>query len=364
MLFLDLAHVNSPHVILETVRCRYAAMNERLTKELKKKALELGFADVGIAPAAPLDFAEQAIRERIKSGILRDYGIARKPPEHFTRPDNLIPGAKSVISVVWPYLTDEPTGCVAQFARCRNYHAVVGERLPMLGEWLQSTVLGAKYLVCVDTGAIIDRAAARMAGVGSYGKNALIITKAAGSWVVLGELITNVELAYDDPSPMEDCGDCTLCIEACPTGAIVAPFTIDQTRCVSHLTQMKGSIPLEMRPFMGNWIYGCDICQEVCPKNKGVRGRGPGAGTSLIPHPSSLIPYLNISEQDFDQIIGPTTIAWIGRTMFRRNVAIALGNIGDKSAVDELKKAVDDPEPIIREHAAWSLQRLKIGSEK
>ena len=339
-------------------------MNGKLAVRLKEKARELGFDKVGVAPAAPLELAERAIRERVRSGRLRDYGFARKPAERFTHPESMLPGAKSVVVVALSYLAAEPEdeheglrGCVARFARGRDYHAIVKERLQRLGEWLSGEVGGAGFKICVDSGPIVERAAAREAGIGSYGKNALLITRDAGSWVVLGELVTDAPLEPDDPAQLEDCGGCSICLHACPSGAIPSPFVIDQTRCISHLTQMKDLIPRELRPLVGSRIYGCDVCQEVCPKNIGVRlgslpmDAGPGA------HPE-LVPLLNIGQREFDRLIGPTAIGWIGRTSFRRNIAVAMGNIGDPAAVPELARALDDPDPIIRGHAAWALGRI------
>jgi epoxyqueuosine reductase len=246
-------------------------------------------------------------------------------------------------------------GRIARFACGRDYHIEVEERLKQLGEWL-STQIGAKYRICVDTGPMIDRAAAQQSGIGSYGKNAAIITKEAGSWVVIGELIVDIELDYDKPAPTEQCGSCNICLNTCPSGAIVSPFIIDQTKCISHLTQMKGIIPRELRSIIGDRIYGCDACQEVCPKNSNTSAT---QSSLLIPHFVSLITLLNISQEDFDRVIGPTAIAWIGRARFRRNVAIALGNIADSEAVTELIKALHDSEPIVRVHAAWALRRIR-----
>lgn len=342
-------------------------MVDDLKTALKSKARELGFAAVGVAPAVPFEAAERAIRERVDSGRLKDYGFARRPAESFTRPDLLLPGAKSIIVAALPYdasetekVDDTPRGRIARFARGRDYHDRVEGLLHELAELIVERVGNARYRICVDTGPIIDRAAARKAGIGSYGKNASIITREAGSWVVLGEIITDVDIPPDDPAPMEDCGDCTICLRSCPSGAIACPFVIDQTRCISHLTQMKGSIPPELRPLIGDRIYGCDVCQEVCPKNRtaGVQSDRVGdQNAQLHPHPE-LIPLVNISENDFQRVIGPTAMHWVGRTRFLRNVIIALGNTGDASAVPELTRALEDPDPVIREHAQWAIERI------
>lgn len=337
-----------------------------LTTELKKKARALGFDAVGIASAANLELAESAIRERVESGKLKGYGFARRPAEHFTRPSSVLPGARSIVAAALSYFTHDepdeeaagPRGRVARFARGRDYHDVLNERLRELGDWLLREVGGGNYRICVDTGPMIDRAAAREAGIGSYGKNAAIITREAGSWVVLGEIVTDLELPPDEPASLEECGDCSICLHACPSGAIVSPFVIDQTRCISHLTQMRGYIPTELRPLVGDRIYGCDVCQEVCPKNCGAKPGSFPKGGGLAARPE-LIPLLNISQEEFDRSLGPTAIGWIGRTRFRRNVAVALGNIADPSAVIELTTALSDPDPVVRCHVAWALGRIE-----
>lgn len=338
-------------------------MSDNLTTQLKRKAFDLGFSAVGIAPAAALGFAEEALKERVKSGRLKDYGFNRKPAERFTHPEMLVLGAKSMVVVAWDYSAERkidegkgPKGRIARFAVGKDYHSAIGVRLKELGEWLSEQVPGTKYIICVDNGPMIDRAAAREAGIGPYGKHASIITHKSGSWVALGEMVTDVELEYDDPAPMEECGGCEICMKACPSGAIVCPFVIDQTRCISHLTQMKGFIPRELRPLIGDRIYGCDICQESCPKNIGIPVKKDTE--VFIPHVLSLIPLLNITQEEFDRLIGPTAIYWIGRTRFRRNIAIAIGNSGNPSAVPELIKSLSDPDPIVRGHAAWALGQI------
>lgn len=334
-----------------------------LTTELRSAALKLGFDAVGIAPAMYLARAEDAIRARVECGRLRDYGFARKSASVMTHPELIMSGARSIVDVALSYKTkdvepddDEIRGRVARFARGQDYHVVVQERLQRLGEWLSDRVPDVKFTACVDTGPVIDRAVAQLAGIGSYGKNNTIIVPRFGSWVVLGELITDVELEPDEPAPLEQCGNCSKCIEACPAGAIVEPFVIDQTRCVSHLTQMKGTISEEARRLIGNRIYGCDTCQEVCPKNKCTKiGNFPMEG-GIGANPE-LLPLLNISEDEFDRFIRPTAAGWIGRMRFRRNVAVALGNIGDASVLPALRKALEDADPVLREHIEWAIAR-------
>lgn len=308
-------------------------MIAHLKERLKVCAKNLGFATVGVAPAVPLEHARQVIEERVAAGLLKDYGFARRGASEFTTPERVLRGARSMIVVALPYRTDDPVveddlprGRIARFARGRDYHLEVEERLGKLGEWLRGEVPGSSYRICVDTGPMIDRAAAWLAGIGSYGKNASIITKEAGSWVVLGELITDIEIEPDEPAPMEECGECSICMSACPAGAIIKPFVIDQTRCISHLTQMKGEVPVESRRLMGDRIYGCDVCQEVCPKNSAHVGKlYAEVGLGARPELTRL---LDISEEEFRSVVGPTAVGWIGRKRLLRNAAIALENRG------------------------------------
>lgn len=319
---------------------------------------------VRVAPASHLTLAEDAITERVASGRLRDYGFARKPASSLTHPELVISGAKSIIAAAVSYFAsdaEEPAlglrGRIARFARGRDYHDILEERLRRLGDWLCAES-GGEYMVCVDTGPVIDRAISQIAGIGSYGRNNAIITPEFGSWVVLGELITTVELEPDLPLPLEQCGNCSMCINACPSGAIISPFVVDQTKCISHLTQMKGSIPVELRPLLGNRIYGCDVCQEVCPKNAHI-GCGDYPMDGGLGGNPELLPLLNISDDDYRRIISPTAISWIGRSRFRRNVAVALGNIGDSLALPELLIAIDDTDLLVREHATWAIERCR-----
>ena len=332
-------------------------MHNQLAQELKQQSYDLGFDAVGIASATPLALARESISTRVASGLLPDYGFPTKPVETMTTPQHALPGAKSVIAVAMSYLADNNHGSVARFARGKDYHRVLTQKLQQLAAWLDEESGGGIFRICVDTGPLTDRAAAQAAGIGSYGKNCSIIVPEFGSWVVLGEIITDIELIPDEPAPVESCGDCSACIKACPTGAIVQPFVIDQTRCLSHITQMKGSIPEEFRSLLGDRIYGCDTCQEVCPKNSTAKsGIFPmQGGLGANPDPAML---LGISDEDFNRTIKPTAAGWIGRSRIRRNAAVAMGNTGDASALQILEKHADDPDPIIHEHVWWAIGNI------
>jgi epoxyqueuosine reductase len=222
----------------------------------------------------------------------------------------------------------------------------------------------ARYYV--DTGPVIDRAAARRAGIGWYGKNTMIITRRGhGSWVFLGEILTDIPFPPDNPDD-GDCGRCTLCLDACPTGAIIAPYTVDARRCISYLTiEHRGAIPREVRPLIGEHIFGCDICQVVCPHNAKSPARShpefaPRDGIGARP---ALIPLLNITEEEFQQRFRGSAIMRAKRRGLRRNVAVALGNVRDPASVPALLEALaDETDPLVRGHAAWALGR--IGTEE
>jgi len=248
-----------------------------------------------------------------------------------------------------------PRGVVAAFARGLDYHGVMQGRLSALA----AGISGETRPFC-DTGPISDRAVAIRAGIGSRGKNTCVYVGEYGSWVVLGELVTDLELEPDEPSTRDICGECEECMKACPTGAITAPYTVDPKLCLSRITQMKGDIPHELREKLGARIYGCDTCQTACPLNKDARPGNleefrPESGLGESPE---LIPLLNMTAEEFEARVAPTTAGWIHRTRFRRNVAVALGNTGDQSAVPELVKALSDSERVIRDHAAWALERI------
>jgi epoxyqueuosine reductase len=212
----------------------------------------------------------------------------------------------------------------------------------------------------VDTARIVDRAVAQRAGTGWFGKNTNIINPAYGSWILLGEILTSLELAPDPPL-RKHCGACALCITACPTGAITAPYTLDSNRCISYLTiEHRGPISRELRPLIGDWIFGCDICQEVCPPaKKGVVTNHPPfqAATPEAARPS-LIPLLHITEEEFRARFAGSPIKRARREGLQRNVAIALGNSGDRRAVPALALALETAAPLVRGHAAWALGRL------
>src|SRR5262249_38471383 len=277
------------------------------------------------------------------------------------------------------YLTDaprdltvpgDPHGRISCYAWGEDYHEVIRRRLDALAEYLRGLAPpGAqKPIVFVDTGRMVDRAVAQRSGLGWYGKNTNILTRGWGSWVFLAEVVSTLELEPDAPTGAS-CGRCEICLHACPTHAFVAPYVLDSRRCISYLTiEHRGSIPLELRPLLGTHIFGCDICQEVCPVNRIVEARlrpggrlgggseplefRPRAAVSSSP---ALIPLLALDEDGFRERFRHSPIKRAKRRGLLRNVCVALGNIGDPVAVPALAHALGDAEPLVRGHAAWAL---------
>lgn len=245
-----------------------------LSEAIRKEALDLGFSKVGIAPAERLEPEGKHLLEWLASGYHGSMDWMARNAEKRINPEDVLPGARSVVAVAMNYYANvkhsrETTrGKISRYAWGDDYHAVLGRRLDRLLDFIRSLDPAAMGKVYVDTGPVLDKAWAQRAGIGWEGKHTNVITPEYGSWVFLGEVILNMELEYDAPAS-DHCGSCTLCIEACPTQAIVEPYVLDSNRCISYLTiEHRGGIPEEFNEKFDNWIYGCDICQDVCPWNQ------------------------------------------------------------------------------------------------
>lgn len=338
----------------------------RQTLLIKQKALELGFDRVGIAPAEPAPHAF-FLDQWLSVGFAGKMEYMERNKEKRKDPREILPNARSVICVLLNYYVEAPPppvkelyGRVARYAWGEDYHQVMKEKLLILLKSVESLTHGKAY---VDTGPILERDFASRAGLGWIGKHTNLIHRELGSWVFLGEIVTDAELEYDEPVK-EGCGRCFQCIPACPTGAIVAPYKLDSRRCISYLTiELRGSIPKELRPLIGSWVFGCDLCQEVCPWNrrakitKEERFR-PARG---LPFPD-LIALLNIGEEEFRQLFRNSPLKRAKRHGIRRNAAVALGNLKDPRAIPALAQALKDSDPLVREHSAWALGQ--IGTEE
>jgi epoxyqueuosine reductase len=324
------------------------------SEEARRLGEELGLDAVGVARAEAYAETERHILERRARGLFAAMKFTMARPEQSCHPEALLPGARSVVSAALCYWRPEAPlqpgeGRIARYAWDDRY-AELREKLDTLGRRL-----GGAYRVLVDANQHVDREGAARSGVGFYGKNTMLITRRHGSWVVLGTLVTDVEL---EPTPPldADCGACTLCVDACPTGALDEPGTLDASRCLSYWTQAPAPIPEEYRPALGAQVYGCDICQDVCPWNRGVQKRR----ASLSEHAAhvDLVTWLEgdgrALVESFDRLYVPRKDPrWL-----RRNAAVALGNTGGPEDVPALARAAEGDDELVAEHARWALERI------
>lgn len=340
-------------------------------------ARELGFDLMRVTSAEEFTGDRALALERIRSGLMAGLPwYTEDRVQRGTRPQVLLPQARSIICLGLNYFQEDdsrevdaekgsrpvsssPGGKVARYARGRDYHKVMKLRMREyvigLSRRLGIPVSGRWY---VDDGPMLDRAAANRSGLGWFGKNTNLLTPQLGSWVFLGQIITDLDLEPDAPLT-KTCGNCVRCIEACPTGAIIAPYVIDNTRCISHLTiENRGPIPIELRPQMLDWVFGCDICQEVCPVNRKATPASEAgfrrSGLALI----DLIELLAMSEEQFRHRFRGTPIIRARRAGLKRNTCVALGNLGDPSAIPALERVLAEEEALVRSHAAWALGKI------
>jgi epoxyqueuosine reductase len=326
--------------------------------ELEQVAEELELDVVGAAPASAYTETERHIRERKARGLFADMRFTMAQPEVSCHPETLLPGARTVVAAAHCYYAPEPPldegeGRLPRYTWYDGY-AVLRERLDELGRQL-----GGEYRVLVDANQHVDREAAARAGVGFYGKNTLLITRRHGSWVVLGTLVTTAEVEPTAPLNL-DCGSCTLCIEACPTGALDEPGVLDSTKCLSYWTQAPASIPEVYRAELGAQVYGCDICQDVCPWNRGVEKRRADSALPAGAEPHvSLVDWLDADGDNlirrYDRLYVPANDA----RYLRRNALVAVGNVGGPQHRAAAESFAEDDDELVREHARWAVNRLE-----
>jgi len=337
-----------------------------LTQEIKRHARALGFDLVGVTSAARLEPHDRRLAAWVASGMHGTMGYMAEHAPKAADPTEVVPGARSAVVVALAYRwdapppgDDRPRGRVSAYAWGSDYHRVMEEKLRSLGAFLleRGARVARHY---ADTGPLLDRALAQRAGLGWFGKNTMVITRAGyGSYVFLGEILTDLALLPDPP--MEgSCGQCRICLDRCPTGAIVAPYVVDARRCISYLTiELRGWIPREWRPLLGTWVFGCDVCQDVCPHNALI---AHGRHQSFAPRRDvafpDLVELLHIDEGTYQERFRHSAIKRAKRQGLRRNAAVALGNLKDPSAIPALTRALADEDPIVRGHAAWALGRI------
>jgi epoxyqueuosine reductase len=337
-----------------------------LTQQIKTKAHELGFDLVGITSTAPLAHHSR-YRAWVAQGFAGEMGYMSRDVEKRADPTRVLPGARSIVVVAMNYHSapELPAdrrgrGWISCYAWGEDYHLVMGRKLEALVGFirdLEGPDVQARWYV--DTGPILERELAWRAGLGWPGKHTNLINRRLGSWLFLGAVLLDRELVYDVPAAAH-CGTCTRCLVACPTGALVAPGVLDARRCISYLTiELRGPIPRELRPLLGTHIFGCDICQAVCPWNRKAPETSEAAFWPRAGYAApELLPLLGLSEAEFRQRFRGSPIWRAKRRGFLRNVAVALGNLRDPRAIPALQQALHDAEPLIRGHAAWALGRI------
>ena len=351
-------------------------MSQGLTKALKGQAGTLGFSMAGVVEARP-GKRLAAYHQWLENGYHGRMAYLSRPDRLARREDLnvILPGVRSILCVgldyetiqLPPHIANDPArGRISNYAWGADYHDVMTPRLQQLADWLaQQSQAETQGRVYVDTGAVLERDHAESAGLGFTGKNTMLIGPRRGSWFFLGELLTTAELTPDAPQPMPTCGSCRRCLDACPTAAFPQPYVLDSRRCISYLTiELKEWIPRELRPLMGNWVYGCDVCQVVCPFNRFAPESPEGAfrpGNFDAAAPP-LLDLLTLDEAGFQRRFANSPIKRIKRGRLLRNACVAAGNWGSETAVPPLLDLLSDPSPLIRGHAAWALQQ--IGGER
>jgi len=336
-----------------------------LTDRLKVEARRLGFDLVGVAPAVvPPGYGRYL--EWLEAGREAGMGYLRRQAEARGHPGHVLEGARSVVVVGMIYGERDPDppgptqGKVARYARGGDYHDVLWRKGEALLGWLQAERPGVVGRAVCDSAPLLERDFARLAGLGWIGKNTCLIDRKAGSFTVLGALLVDEELAYDAPFEADHCGTCTRCLDACPTGAFDGPYRLDARRCISYWTiEHKGPIPDEAAQSLDGWVFGCDVCQDVCPWNrKAPPGREPALGARLEWSHPDLIEWLGRDPAAFSKAIKGTALARSKRTGLLRNAALILGTGGTVEAITALIDRLGDVDPVVRGASAWALGRI------
>ncbi len=345
----------------------------KLARDIRAWGHELGFAGIGISGIA-LGQAEQELLRWLGKGYHGDMDYMAAHGSKRSRPGELVPGTVSVIAARLPYwpqdavpaeevLSDKALAYVSRYALGRDYHKVLRDRLQKLATRMETAIGPFGYRVFTDSAPVMEVALAAQTKLGWRGKHTLLLNREAGSYFFLGEIYVGLPLPADEPSSAH-CGTCSACLDACPTNAFVAPYVLDARRCISYLTiEHKGSIPVELRPLMGNRIYGCDDCQLACPWN---REAAPGSLADFSPRhrldAASLIELFAWDEETFLKRMEGSAIRRIGHERWLRNVAVALGNARPSpETIAALETRRQHPSELVREHAAWAIARLQTG---
>lgn len=337
-----------------------------LADQIRQWGKDLGFQDIAITDIN-LGEHEQHLRQWLEKKFHGEMGFMAEHGNKRSRPDELLPGTVRAISARLDYLPDNDQlqaqldnpsqAYISRYALGRDYHKLMRKRLAKLADKISAVAEQHQSRAFVDSAPVLERALAEKAGLGWIGKNTMLINSQAGSWFFLGEIYTNLALPIDPPQATSHCGSCTRCIDDCPTGAIVAPNQVDARRCISYLTiELKGAIPEELRPLMGNRIYGCDDCQLVCPWNKfSTSSSEPDFQARHDLDSASLLELFSWSEETFLQRTEGSAIRRIGYERWLRNIAVALGNAPSSTVIQEaLKQRYTLASPLVKEHIKWA----------
>jgi epoxyqueuosine reductase len=356
-----------------TKTATYSIDRDSSPLELKQRLLsfvrEIGFDSCRIAACSSPPHANE-FRIWLHDEAHGEMSYMERGEEKRCDPHKVLPGARAIVVLALNYFqgsrktgdTPAAAGKIARYALGDDYHDLIASKLDKIDGFLRES--GGRQKCYVDTGPVLERDYAAQAGIGWHGKSTMLIDEHLGTWFFLAEVLTTLELPPDEPVP-DRCGTCERCIKACPTGAITAPHRLDARRCISYLTiELKSSIPLELRPLIGDRIFGCDDCLDACPWNRFAQ---VSRETAFFAHPSTVgIPlrdYLSLSDDNFRVLFRNSPIKRIKRRGFLRNVCVALGNVGKPSDLPALERAAGDLEPLIAEHAKWAIQQIRSRHE-
>ncbi len=336
------------------------------SEQIRVKAFELGFAAAGFSRIQPVNLPER-LDSWLEAGQAGTMHWMERNREKRLDPGKINPEMKSLVSLALNYFTPGPAstppdgGIISRYARGMDYHDIFQSKIRQLSDWMISQAPNLLLQGYCDSGPIMEKTWSQQGGIGWIGKHSNLVIRQLGSWVFLGEILLNQELQYDAEASNR-CGRCERCLQSCPTRAIVAPYVVDARRCISYLTiENRGPIPRPLRPQLGRFIFGCDVCQEACPWNRFSQA---ARETGFHPRPEwtapSLIELMGISEEGFLQKFRQSPVRRARYAGFLRNVAVALGNSGIPEAVPPLLRQSGHPDPLVRGHVAWALGRLKI----
>ena len=335
-----------------------------IKEEIIKLSKEIGISKIGFTTADDFDYLEKSLRLAVEEG--RNSGFEHKNIEERIKPKLSLASAKTIISIAVAYphkLKQQPQKTAYKRGKFTpnswglDYHYVLQDKLDRLAKGIEELTANFEYKGMVDTGALVDTAVARRAGIGFIGKNGLVISKEFGSYMFLGELITNLDIEPDQPVDY-DCGDCNRCVTACPTSCLIGDGTMNAKRCLSFQTQDKGVMDLEFRKKIKTVIYGCDICQICCPYNKGLDNPLVTEIDPELAHPE-LLPFLELSNGQFKEKFCHIAGSWRGKNILQRNAIIALANANDRSAIPKLLEIIDKGQnPVHIATAIWALSQL------